>query len=273
MEQTKGTFKLAGKSNIEKIAEKDYGWIKKTNLSIKTLKDNFVNVTFEEKNGKGLDVNIKRKGDEKSHKVNHADVVTELKETFDNNDMLFVLGVVDYDTYRKDFVLKPTGVYLSERDYDDDKFEETNFIEQEFVFESFNNKKAKLYLVSYFKEVTEVEMIVDDCLVSEFEKFKTGDLLKLVFSVVNKPIYADGESGGFTPIGRGVTHSSSKKTVSGYDSYNLVVGIANVEYGKYTRKEIRETQEEFERRQAEYAARKENTQTSTIEEDEEELPF
>ena len=37
VEQTKGTCRLNGKSNVEKINTKDFGWIKKTNLSITLL--------------------------------------------------------------------------------------------------------------------------------------------------------------------------------------------------------------------------------------------
>lgn len=275
IQQTKGTFRLNGKSNIEKVSVKDFGWMQRSNMVVKTLKDNFVGVAFETRNGNGLDVSIKNVGDEKSHKVSHLNIVDELKDTFNNNDMLFVMGVVEYDTYRKEFVLKPTGVYHSDKDYDSDGFEETNFVEQEFVFDSFNGKVAKLNVVTYFGEVAEVEMKVDEALKEEFEKFKTGDLLSLVFSVVNRPIYVDKEDdkGGYKPKGKGVSHSNNnKKTIDGYDTYNIIVGIANVESGKYTRKDIRETQEEFEKRQAEYAATKESN-NAPVQESDEDLPY
>lgn len=276
IQQTKGTFRLNGKSNIEKVSAKDFGWMQKANMTVKTLKDNFVSVTFETKNGNGLDVSIKNVGDEKSHKVDHLNVVNELKDAFKNDDMLFVMGVVDYDTYRKEFVLKPTGVYHSDKSYDDEEFKETNFVEQEFIFDSFNGKVAKLNLVSYFGEVNEVEMRVDDELKEEFETFKTGDLLKLVFSVINKPIYVDKEDkkGGYKPKGKGVSHSNNnKKTIDGYETYNIVVGIANVESGKYTRKDIRETQEEFERKQAEYAATKADSKPQVEDNEDDGLPY
>ena len=276
IQQTKGTFRLNGKSNIEKVSSKDFGWMQKANMTVKTLKDNFVGVTFETKNGNGLDVSIKNVGDEKSHKVDHLNVVNELKDTFKNDDMLFVMGVVDYDTYRKEFVLKPTGVYHSDKNYDDEEFKETNFVEQEFIFDSFNGKVAKLNVVSYFGEVNEVEMRVDDEIKEEFESFKTGDLLKLVFSVINKPIYVDKEDkkGVYKPKGKGVINTNSnKKTIDGYETYNIVVGIANVESGKYTRKDIRETQEEFERKQAEYAATKTDNKLQVENNEDDGLPY
>lgn len=276
IQQTKGTFRLNGKSNIEKVSSKDFGWMQKANMTVKTLKDNFVGVTFETKNGNGLDVSIKNVGDEKSHKVDHLNVVNELKDTFKNDDMLFVMGVVDYDTYRKEFVLKPTGVYHSDKNYDDEEFKETNFVEQEFIFDSFNGKVAKLNVVSYFGEVNEVEMRVDDEIKEEFESFKTGDLLKLVFSVINKPIYVDKEDkkGAYKPKGKGVINTNSnKKTIDGYETYNIVVGIANVESGKYTRKDIRETQEEFERKQAEYAATKTDNKLQVENNEDDGLPY
>lgn len=276
IQQTKGTFRLNGKSNIEKVSSKDFGWMQKANMTVKTLKDNFVGVTFETKNGNGLDVSIKNVGDEKSHKVDHLNVVNELKDTFKNDDMLFVMGVVDYDTYRKEFVLKPTGVYHSDKNYDDEEFKETNFVEQEFIFDSFNGKVAKLNVVSYFGEVNEVEMRVDDEIKEEFESFKTGDLLKLVFSVINKPIYVDKEDKkcAYKPKGKGVINTNSnKKTIDGYETYNIVVGIANVESGKYTRKDIRETQEEFERKQAEYAATKADSKSQVENNNDDDLPY
>ena len=276
IQQTKGTFRLNGKSNIEKVSSKDFGWMQKANMTVKTLKDNFVGVTFETKNGNGLDVSIKNVGDEKSHKVDHLNVVNELKDTFKNDDMLFVMGVVDYDTYRKEFVLKPTGVYHSDKNYDDEEFKETNFVEQEFIFDSFNGKVAKLNVVSYFGEVNEVEMRVDDEIKEEFESFKTGDLLKLVFSVINKPIYVDKEDkkGVYKPKGKGVINTNSnKKTIDGYETYNIIVGIANVESGKYTRKDIRETQEEFERKQAEYAATKADSKSQVENNNDDDLPY
>ena len=276
IKQTKGTFRLNGKSNIEKVSSKDFGWMQKANMTVKTLKDNFVGVTFETKNGNGLDVSIKNVGDEKSHKVDHLNVVNELKDTFKNDDMLFVMGVVDYDTYRKEFVLKPTGVYHSDKNYDDEEFKETNFVEQEFIFDSFNGKVAKLNVVSYFGEVNEVEMRVDDEIKEEFESFKTGDLLKLVFSVINKPIYVDKEDkkGVYKPKGKGVINTNSnKKTIDGYETYNIIVGIANVESGKYTRKDIRETQEEFERKQAEYAATKADSKSQVENNNDDDLPY
>lgn len=276
IQQTKGTFRLNGKSNIEKVSSKDFGWMQKANMTVKTLKDNFVSVTFETKNGNGLDVSIKNVGDEKSHKVDHLNVVNELKDTFKNDDMLFVMGVVDYDTYRKEFVLKPTGVYHSDKNYDDEEFKETNFVEQEFIFDSFNGKVAKLNVVSYFGEVNEVEMRIDDEIKEEFESFKTGDLLKLVFSVINKPIYVDKEDkkGVYKPKGKGVINTNSnKKTIDGYETYNIIVGIANVESGKYTRKDIRETQEEFERKQAEYAATKADSKSQVENNNDDDLPY
>lgn len=276
IQQTKGTFRLNGKSNIEKVSSKDFGWMQKANMTVKTLKDNFVGVTFETKNGNGLDVSIKNVGDEKSHKVDHLNVVNELKDTFKNDDMLFVMGVVDYDTYRKEFVLKPTGVYHSDKNYDDEEFKETNFVEQEFIFDSFNGKVAKLNVVSYFGEVNEVEMRIDDEIKEEFESFKTGDLLKLVFSVINKPIYVDKEDkkGVYKPKGKGVINTNSnKKTIDGYETYNIIVGIANVESGKYTRKDIRETQEEFERKQAEYAATKADSKSQVENNNDDDLPY
>lgn len=276
IQQTKGTFRLNGKSNIEKVSSKDFGWMQKANMTVKTLKDNFVSVTFETKNGNGLDVSIKNVGDEKSHKVDHLNVVNELKDTFKNDDMLFVMGVVDYDTYRKEFVLKPTGVYHSDKNYDDEEFKETNFVEQEFIFDSFNGKVAKLNVVSYFGEVNEVEMRIDDEIKEEFESFKTGDLLKLVFSVINKPIYVDKEDkkGVYKPKGKGVINTNSnKKTIDGYETYNIIVGIANVESGKYTRKDIRETQEEFERKQAEYVATKADSKSQVENNNDDDLPY
>lgn len=274
MEQTKGTFRLTGKTNIEKAELKDYGWIQKANMTVKTLKDNFVNTTFEIKNGKGLSVNIKADGDEKSHKVEPNAALDELKDTFKNDDMVFVMGIVDYDTYKKDFVYKPTGVYHSNSDYDDENFTETNFIEQEFVFDSFNGKVAKLNLATYFGEIIEIEMKVDDELKEEFETFKTGDLIKVVFSVVNKPNYIDAPSeGGYKPKGKGVSNNSGKRTIDGYETYNIIIGIADVEKGKYTRKDIRDSQEAFEAKQAEYQAKKPESKPKETSQEEDDLPY
>lgn len=272
MDQTKGTFKLAGKTNVEKMETKDFGWIKKANMNVKTLKDNFVNTTFEIKNGFGLGVNIKAAGDEKSHKLDKEVAVQEIKDTFKNDDMVFVMGVVDYDTYKNEFVLKPTGVYHSESDYDDEKFTETNFVEQEFIFDSFNGKDAKLNLVTYFGEIIEIEMKVDDELKEEFETFKTGDFIKAVFSVVNKPNYVD-STDGYKPKGKGVGGNGGKKTIDGYETYNIIVGIADAEKGKYTRKDIRDAQEEFEAKQAEYQAKKSDSKPQETPQEEDDLPY
>ena len=35
IQQTKGTFRLNGKSNIEKVSSKDFGWMQKANMTVK----------------------------------------------------------------------------------------------------------------------------------------------------------------------------------------------------------------------------------------------
>jgi len=280
LEQTKGMFKLVGKTNIEKIETKDFGWIQKTNMSVKTLKDNFVQVLFESKNGKGMGVKVKGVDDKEATKVNIDGAVDKLKTTFTNDSMVCVMGVTEYDSYNKKMTIKPSGVYSSNSDYDQDDFEETNFVEHDFIFSNYEGKKATVLYVSFFGEVSELEFSVSDELDEDFKSFKYGDCLKVVYSIINKPNYVDDSSSNFVPKGKGV-HNNGKRNIDGYIEDLIIVGLKDVIKSKYSRQEVRDAIEEFDKKQAEYKeqsknkveTKKEDVNSNTTASEDDDLPY
>lgn len=269
--ETRGSFRIKGKTNLDKAILKDLGWLQTANVTVKTLEDNFVNLTVEVKNGKGLNIRVKGKEDEYTREHPAIRAFDTIKETFSKEDMLSIVGVAGYNTKMKRFVLKPTGVFYSDSKYDDADFEETNFVTYDLIFDSISGSRAKMLHASYFGEITEIELTVADGLIEDFSSFRFGDLVRLVFSVVNRPIYASvSKNSSYQPKGRGVTQRE-KRTVEGYSSDLVVVGIIDVKSAEYTREDVRDAKIEYEKKQEAY--REANMPTRGTADNEDELPY
>lgn len=269
--ETKGSFRIKGKTNLDKVILKDLGWLQTANVTVKTLEDNFVNLTVEVKNGKGLNIKVKGKEDEYTKEYPATKALDAIKETFVKEDMLSIVGVAGYNTKMKRFVFKPTGVFYSDSKYNDADFEETNFVTYDLIFDSISGSRVKMLHASYFGEITEIELTVVDGLIEDFSSFRFGDLVRLVFSVVNRPIYTSvSENSSYQPKGRGVTQRG-KRTVEGYSSDLVVVGIIDVKSAEYTREDVRDAKIEYEKKQEAY--REANMPTRAMEDNGDDLPY
>lgn len=291
MEMTKGYLRLEGKiwglNNKEPFANS----VKKSlSFGLQSSKTNTNYVQVGDWISSKLNVKIKANPDDEVTELGEQEAIDFVKANFKDGDSVYLNIRADVDTYHKKLVWIISQMYKKSEaiDFDSADFEEVNELNQSVIItEKANDGKVKVGVTTYYGEMLELELALEDEVVKEYfeENAKVGDLMHVTIDVDNRPIYEEGEVETGEPSKERTTlkgkkiGGENKKSYRKIKSRDLVLSISDVdteknEKSKYTRDEIREALEKTENKQS----NKSNSSSSTTNNDttsvtDDDLPF